>query len=76
MTVGKHKTVTVDPLWILGIMCHGLAPQDLSNICHAHWGTWVTRVGLLHAIHAQYADCISKFICFHPSLQKISNTNV
>lgn len=42
----KHKSVAVEPLWVLWVVVHDPVPEDVSHWGHAHWGTRVTRVGL------------------------------
>ena len=54
----KHKSVTVDPIWVLWVECHELVEQDVGNGRHAHRRTRVTRVGLGRGIDL----CCKNFI--------------
>lgn len=43
--VRENKTVTVDPVGVLGIEGHELVKENMSYRCHAHRRTGVARVG-------------------------------
>lgn len=47
MSVGEHKSVTVDPWCSPGGCLEEAGEEDLGNWCHSHGHTRVTRVGLV-----------------------------
>ena len=61
MAVGQHKTVTIHPIWIDGIVLQIITPQYLCNVCHTHGGTWVSGFGFLNGVHGKCANGVGKF---------------
>ena len=39
-------------------MAQVVIPENFSNICHAHWGTWMATISLLNSIHTEGANGI------------------
>jgi len=58
MPIGEHETIAIGPLRVGRVVLEVVAPEHLSDIRHAHWGTGVAAVGFLHGIHAECADGI------------------
>jgi hypothetical protein len=56
VTIGKHKAVTVHPVWIGGAVLQMLTPQGGRHIGHSHGGAGVSGVGELNCVHCQRAD--------------------
>lgn len=57
VAVGKHETVAVEPLGVLGVEGHELVEQDVGDGGHAHGRTGVARVGGERGIDLQEALC-------------------
>ncbi|MNZ78871.1 hypothetical protein D3C78_974610 [compost metagenome] len=53
VTVGQHEAVTVSEVRVARAVFQIVAPKNLGDIRHAHRGTWMAAVGLLHGIHAE-----------------------
>ena len=58
VAVRQYKPVTIRPFGIGRVVAQIVAPEDLGNIGHPHWGAGVTRPGLLDCVHAECADCV------------------
>ena len=56
VAVGQHETIAIRPLGVAGVMFKIQAPKSHSHFGHAHGGTGVAGVGLLHSVHGQCAD--------------------
>lgn len=41
----ENETITVDPVWVLGVEVHELVEHDVGNGCHAHRSTGMTGIG-------------------------------
>ena len=41
----QDETITIDPIWVLGVEGHELVEQDMGNGCHAHGSSGMTGVG-------------------------------
>ena len=41
----QDETITIDPVWVLGVEGHELVEQDMGNGCHAHRSSGMTGVG-------------------------------
>lgn len=41
----QDETITIDPVWVLGVEGHELVKQDVGNGCHAHGSSGMTGVG-------------------------------
>ena len=44
--IRENKTITVDPVGVLGVEVHELVEQNVGHGGHAHGGTRVARVSL------------------------------
>ena len=40
----QDETITIDPVWVLGVEGHELVEQNMSNGCHAHGSSGMTGV--------------------------------
>jgi len=56
VSVREDKPVPVDPARVLRVGLEESAPQQVGDGCHAHWGSRVTRVGLVHDIDREGSD--------------------
>jgi hypothetical protein len=66
MSVGHHKPVTVNPLWVGGVVVQEVVVQHFGDVGHAHGRTRMSRVGLLNGIHGKDSDGIGiKFSISH-----------
>jgi len=61
MAIGEHKTISVRPLGVAGIVLEIVIPENLGDVRHAHRRSGVARIGLLDRIHAQGTDGIGEF---------------
>lgn len=52
----KNKSVSVNPLGILGVECHEFVEQDVGHWGHAHRGAGVAGVGLESGIDLYEKD--------------------
>ena len=53
VAVGQHEAVAVGEFRVARVVLQVIAPKHFGDIRHAHGGTWVAAVGLLHGIHAE-----------------------
>ncbi|MCY1430692.1 hypothetical protein D9M71_466430 [compost metagenome] len=53
VAVGQHEAVTVSEARVGRVVLQIITPKNLGDIRHAHRGTGVAAVGLLHGIHAE-----------------------
>ena len=58
MAIGEHEPIAIEPLRVCRVMSHQIGPENLGNIRHTHWCTWMTGLGLLHSVHRQCPDCV------------------
>ncbi len=42
----EDESIAIEPVGVLGVEGHELVEEHMGGRCHAHRGTWVTRVGL------------------------------
>lgn len=56
MSVREDKSVSVDPLRVVGAEAEELAPQNVGGGSHTHGSTRVTRVGLCDDIGSKGSD--------------------
>lgn len=43
--IREDKSISVEPVWVLGVEGHELVEEDMGSWCAAHRGTGMTRVG-------------------------------
>ena len=55
MAVGENETVSVDPVWVLGVELH-LPPHGVGGGGQTEGGTGVAGVGLGHTVDSQRTD--------------------
>ena len=41
----QDKTITIDPVWVLGVEVHEFVEHDVGNGCHTHGGSGMTGIG-------------------------------
>ena len=56
VTVAQHEAVAVGPMRVLRVVSQVAAPQRHGHLGHAHRGTGVAGLGLLHGVHGQCAN--------------------
>ncbi len=61
VAVGQHEAVTVGKVRVARVVLQIVAPKHFGDIRHAHGGTWVAAVGLLHGIHAEGTNGVGTF---------------
>ena len=40
----QDETITIDPVWVLGVEVHELVEQNMGNGCHAHGSSGMTGI--------------------------------
>ncbi len=58
MTHGQNETISIGPDRVFGIETKESLPQRVYDRGHGHWGSWMTRVGLLDRVHGERSDRI------------------
>ena len=43
--VREDETITIEPIWVLGVEAHELVEHDVGDRCHAHGGSGMTGIG-------------------------------
>ncbi len=61
VAVGQHEAVTIGEVRVARVVLQIIAPKHFGDIRHAHGGTWVAAVGLLHGIHAECTNGVGTF---------------
>ena len=55
----QDETITIDPVWVLGVEIHELIEQDMGNGCHAHGSSGMTGVGFEGGIDLDEEQLVS-----------------
>ena len=58
----EHKAVPVHPLRILGIVLHGLVPEDIAHRSTAHGHSRMSRLGFVHGINGNESDSVDALV--------------
>jgi len=58
VTRREHEAVAVGPLCVKRVHLEKAVPQGVSHGCGAQGQSGMTRVGLLHHVHGQEAECV------------------
>ncbi len=61
VAVGQHEAVAIGKCRVARVVLEVVAPKNLGDIRHAHGGTGVAAVGLLHGIHAKGTNGVGTF---------------
>ena len=56
MTIGKQEAISVEPVWLMGRVLHGVLPECDADGCHAYCGTGVAHAELLAEVGDEDAE--------------------
>ena len=74
MARGKHKPVTIGPIWRLGIEFQEFGIEHRCDVGHAHRHARMTAVCGLHSIHGQRPNCIGHLLLINGHVLSPQNT--
>ena len=57
--VREDETITIEPVWVLGVEAHELVEHDVGDGCHAHGSAGMTGIGFEGGIDLYMEELIS-----------------